>query len=470
MSESDLHRFRLLTHATGDSICDWDIVHDRSWLSDRWQERFGPIDADRLDTAMWLSLVHPDDRLRIKRELEDALAGNAGHWAGEFRFRCADGRYAHILERALILRDDTGRATRMIAAMTDLTQQKQTEEALRESRRQLATLMSNLPGMAYRCGNEPSWRMTFVSEGALALTGYPPEALLPGGGIEYVDLIHPEDRDRVWRQVQLALRGEQPFTMTYRILTADGQIRWCWEQGRGVVDAVTGEPLIEGFITDVTTTWSAEQALRESEEHYRQLAESNRRLLAEVNHRVRNNLASLRSLIHMARDAPSSEAFADALDRRVSAMAQVHGLLVEVAWRDLDLRSLIESMRQAHPAAAGNNGGLNLSGPDVQITPRQSIPLAMTLMELMTNAGKHGAMRTEDGRVDVAWQLSDAVLRIQWRETAGPPVEPPIQPSLGTELIEGFIRYELGGRCELRYPRSGADHLLEIPLPTAPSH
>lgn len=594
MPDADLHRFRLLAEATGDAICDWDILNDRSWLSERWQELYGPMDGDKLDTATWLGMLHPDDRRRIERELTDILAGDAQHWVGEYRFRRADGTYAHILERACILRDDAGRATRLVAAMTDLTRHKQTEEALRESRRQVAALMSNLPGMAYRCANEPSWRMVFVSEGAAALTGHRPEALLPGGGIEFGDLIHPQDRPRVWRQVQVALKEGRPFTLNYRIVTADDRIKWCWEQGRSVIDAITGEPLIEGFICDATAQHEAEAALRdsermlnevtthidecfwvhdvdkargiyispaaeriwgialqtlrddamvfldvvhpddrekvaatgaqqqsgreieveyrihrrgdgalrwvqtrafpvfddagrfyricgvsrditarkleearlrESEEHHRQMADSNRRLLAEVNHRVRNNLASLRSLIQMTcGEASTPVDFAEALDRRLSAMAQAHGLLADAAWQDLDLRTLIEAVHRPVRPMQRDSGSLRLQGPPVRVTPRQSIPLAMTLMEMVTNSGKHGALSVPRGRVDVSWRLDDKALHIQWREADGPPVQPPVKPSLGTELIEGFIRYELGGQCDLRYPPTGADHRLTIPV------
>jgi PAS domain S-box-containing protein len=93
--------------------------------------------------------------------------------------------------------------------------------ALRESERRLSTLIANLPGAAYRCRNDKNWTMEFVSEGTRALTGYAPEDFV-GSRVAYGSLVHEEDRERCWRSTQEALRTGQPYTMEYRIRTADG--------------------------------------------------------------------------------------------------------------------------------------------------------------------------------------------------------------------------------------------------------
>jgi diguanylate cyclase (GGDEF)-like protein/PAS domain S-box-containing protein len=143
--------------------------------------------------------------------------------------------------------------------------------ALRESRRTLATLMHNLPGAAYRCRNDPEWSMEFISEGVRELTGYAPEDFVRDRRVNYAQLIHPEDRDRVWREVQAALAQKQPFQLLYRIVTADGRTRWVWEQGEGVWSPA-GELLrLEGFVTDITERVLAERALRHSEDRLRKI-------------------------------------------------------------------------------------------------------------------------------------------------------------------------------------------------------
>lgn len=113
-------------------------------------------------------------------------------------------------------------------------------------------LLDNLPGMAYRCRNDPDWTMEFVSAGAKALTGLSPRSLTGDDAVPYGRLIHPDDRDRVWREVREALSRHEPFRVTYRIRRADGGVRWVWEQGVGVPGRGGSVEALEGFVTDVT--------------------------------------------------------------------------------------------------------------------------------------------------------------------------------------------------------------------------
>ena len=150
--------------------------------------------------------------------------------------------------------------------------QRQAAAALRESERRLRTLMSNLPGMAYRCANAPDWPMEFLSEGCHDLTGYAPEELV-GDRLQYAELINPDDREMVWETVQEAIREDRPFEMEYRIRTKDGQEKWVWERGRAVPDGEPARLALEGFMADVTDRKQAEQALRESEQKFRAVFE-----------------------------------------------------------------------------------------------------------------------------------------------------------------------------------------------------
>ena len=127
-------------------------------------------------------------------------------------------------------------------------------------------LLGNLPGMAYRMSNEPDWPAEFISEGSLALTGYASADLTIGGKHTYSELIHPDDREYVWQGVQAAVALHQPYRLTYRIYTADGTIKWVYEQGSGV-HAEDGSLLfLTGFITDITERQQAEEAKRASQQ------------------------------------------------------------------------------------------------------------------------------------------------------------------------------------------------------------
>ncbi|MFB6188983.1 MAG: bacterio-opsin activator domain-containing protein [Halapricum sp.] len=130
-----------------------------------------------------------------------------------------------------------------------------------EQARMFSTLLSNLPGMVYRCRNEGQWSMTFVSDGAVDLCGYPPERIESGEIGWSEDVIHPGDRESVSVSVQEAVDAGDPFTITYRIRTNEGQTRWVWEQGQAVEDERADEPMLEGFITDITEQRERERRL-----------------------------------------------------------------------------------------------------------------------------------------------------------------------------------------------------------------
>lgn len=161
-------------------------------------------------------------------------------------------------------------------------ERKRADDALRESERRLSTLMSNLPGIAYRCANDSDWTMTFVSQGSMELTGYAREELEDQGRVSFGQLIHPDDRKAVWEEVQAALAQKKPFQLTYRLVTADGQQKWAWEQGRGIFDDDGELVALEGFITDATERVMMRQTLEQ------RVAERTRELstLLDVSHDV----------------------------------------------------------------------------------------------------------------------------------------------------------------------------------------
>lgn len=157
------------------------------------------------------------------------------------------------------------------AILRNIGERKIIEKALRESQRQMSNLLSNLPGMAYRCKFDDNWTMEFVSSGAYDLTGYPPDALIHNNLIAYGDLILPEDREQVFSEVRKAIDEDRSFKLNYRIKSVDGKTKWVWEQGSGVKDNNGEIVAVEGFIADLTEQKLIQEALSENEELYRKL-------------------------------------------------------------------------------------------------------------------------------------------------------------------------------------------------------
>jgi diguanylate cyclase (GGDEF)-like protein/PAS domain S-box-containing protein len=136
----------------------------------------------------------------------------------------------------------------------------------------LDALLSNLPGMVYRCRNDPAWTMEFVSARAQELTGYPAQALLDEGSARYTSLIHPDDLNGLQHEVNAALAEGRPFQVTYRITTAGGAQKWVWEQGTAVYDDAGKVEALEGFICDITRRKETETMLIENEARFRRQA------------------------------------------------------------------------------------------------------------------------------------------------------------------------------------------------------
>lgn len=147
-------------------------------------------------------------------------------------------------------------------------------EVLREKERMLSTLMSNLEGMVYRCSDDEHWTMEFVSEGCQMLTGYRPEELIGNGRISYEAITHADDRQRVRNEIRDALDSRRRFFVDYRIITAEGAVKWVWEAGIGIYAPDEKLSAIEGFVQDVSRNKMAEQALRQAEERYRGIFEN----------------------------------------------------------------------------------------------------------------------------------------------------------------------------------------------------
>ena len=172
------------------------------------------------------------------------------------------------------MRNPQGQVTGFISVVSDITAQRESDAALRKSERRLSTLMSNLPGMAYRCRNDSQWTMEFISDGCVLLTGYTPSAFTGNCEIAYGDIIHPDDRDRVWDEVQQAVAEGRHFQLEYRIRTASGEEKWVWEQGIAIYSDSGQVEALEGLMTDITERKRAEGALRVSEAKYRRLHQS----------------------------------------------------------------------------------------------------------------------------------------------------------------------------------------------------
>lgn len=218
----------------------------------------------------------------------------------EYRFYNADREIRHFrVYSTPVIKKDV--VTRLRGIALDDTERMHAERDLAESQRRLNTLMNNLPGMAYRCLNDPNWTMQFVSNGAQELTGYAAKELEFGKQIHYADLVHEDDRDLVWETVQKSLDQARSFQMIYRIKHKIKGVRWVWEQGQVVDKNDDGIDVLEGFITDINDKHMAEQELLRAKERAEQSDHLKTSFLANISHEIRtplNAILGFSNLIH----------------------------------------------------------------------------------------------------------------------------------------------------------------------------
>ncbi|HKK42086.1 MAG TPA: PAS domain-containing protein, partial [Bacteroidales bacterium] len=209
--------------------------------------------------------IHPDDLPRLKKSFKQLLK-NPNKVINEItRYRHKKGQWRWMEGYAKNLLGDPS-VQSIVLNYRDITDYRNAEEKLSENKRRLSILIDNLPGVVYRCLNDHDWTMEYLSSGITDLSGFKPEDF-GSKWSGYNDIIHPDDRNKVWECVQAAIEKHEHFQLEYRIKTKTGETKWVWEQGAGIIDEEGNVCALEGFITDITE---------------RKLSRENERMLASV--------------------------------------------------------------------------------------------------------------------------------------------------------------------------------------------
>jgi PAS domain S-box-containing protein len=380
-----------------------------------------------------------------------AAAGHASRYDVEVRM--ADESRMTIDFQIAPLRDADGRITHLIPSATDVTKRREAEAALAESeaRLRLAQEAADV-GVFERdlLAGRAHWSAAMFRLYGLEGQGRSPWV----EDSEYLGLLHPDDRDahRARRDAMRADPAQGRFSFEFRIRRPDsGEVRWLASRGEVVRDATGRGVLVRGVNLDITE---------------RRRAEERQHLLArEVDHRAKNALAVVQSIVGLTRTA-DPEGFRAAVTGRIAAMARAHTLLAREGWDRAELRELAEAEVAPHrPGAPGGPERISLSGPAVALAPGAAQPLAMALHELATNAVKYGALSSSTGHVAIAWHaLGDGGLVLRWTESGGPPPNgPPARRGFGSSVIRNTVERQLGGTTRFDWPEQGLACTLTLP-------
>jgi two-component sensor histidine kinase len=181
-------------------------------------------------------------------------------------------------------------------------------------------------------------------------------------------------------------------------------------------------------------------------------------LAREVDHRARNALAVIQSIVAMMPPTPGA-AMARIIEGRIRAMARAHTLLSQARWEGADLSRLVNE--ELEPFRAGDR--VNVHGEAAAIKPSVAQNFALAIHELATNAAKYGALSAPDGRLDVSWTLGNDALILQWTESGGPPSGPPTKTGFGSKVIDASIKRQLNGDIERQWSGDGLRCVVRVP-------
>ena len=393
----------------------------------------------------WADAVHPDDAAATLDAWNAAVA-RGGPFVFEHRVRRHDGVWRDFLVRAMAALEQDGSIREWIGVHTDITERKRAEERLRESEARFRAMADSAPAPVWM--TSAAGGIEFANEAFAAFAGVQPEALL---GDAWIGLIHPDDLLEVGTRRAAARADLLAYGFEARFLCGDGVYRWMSANARPRIDERGQFQGYIGMAMDVTETKAAEARQR--------------LLINELNHRVKNTLASIQSIARQTlRPDETPPHVRERLIDRLLAMSAAHDVLTRESWEGASIEEIVrQGLRpfvdedEPDRIAAG--------GPALRVGASTALSLALAVHELATNAVKYGALSVPAGQVVVAWEdLGDDQAVLRWTESGGPPVHAPARKGFGTRLLDGGLTADLGGQPKLSFGAEGVRAVLPIRL------
>ncbi|TXM72497.1 PAS domain-containing protein [Methylobacterium sp. WL69] len=446
-------QLRLAVEATGTGIFDYDLVADVLKWDTRTRAFFGLGPDDPVNLEVYLARLHPDDRERADRAVGAAL-DPAGGGTYDITYRTIDPNSG--IERWVSARGQTlfdgDRPIRLIGTARDVTESRRAEQVLRETEERYR--------LAARATNDAIWDWDLTTNHVLwnealqTAHGYRPEAVEPTGDW-WIDHIHPDDRARIDASIHAVIdRTGTTWTDEYRFRRADASFADILDRGYVIRNDQGRAVRMIGAMLDISER-------KRAEEHQRLLT-------GELQHRVKNTLAMVQAIASQTfRNAADLEAAREAFSARLISLGRAHDILTQSSWTQAPIADVVDGALAVHRGEAASR--IRASGPNVPLSAKAALALALALHELATNATKYGAIANEAGTIDLRWHVVHEGVAprfcMTWSEQGGPPIL--VQPSrrgFGSRLIERSFAAEVGGEVRLTYAPTGLTCRLEASL------
>ncbi|WP_449411821.1 sensor histidine kinase [Methylobacterium komagatae] len=371
-----------------------------------------------------------------------------------------EGRGVVVQVSGQALTDENGAFTGMVGVVQDITTRIETRSELQahDHRLRAATAVARLGIFEWHMLDDHA---VWENDRMFEIFGHAPEDGTIGKTEFLNGILHPEDRAEVRKAISAALREDRDLHISGRIRRkSDGAWRTIDMAGRFERDAPDRLPRrLIGVVADVTD---------------RRLAEERQTLLIrELHHRVKNTLATVQAIVgSTARTATDIDSFYEAFVGRIKSLAHTHSVLTEATWQTASLTGLLVNELRPYAEVAeagGEDGRVVLEGQPIDLPSDIAVPIGMAIHELTTNAAKYGALSNRTGRVTVAWDLEPGgpagTLRLTWRETGGPPVQPPRRQGFGSRLLQRVLITQVQAEVTTDYAPDGFSLTMRAPLP-----
>jgi PAS domain S-box-containing protein len=327
------------------------------------------------------------------------------------------------------------------------TELRQREAALRASEARLRATHENAAVGIAEVDREG--RFISVNEARCKLTGHSREELI---GQHFSHVTQPGSVNQDLALFSRQVAGELDTYTTESLFTRkDGSSGWARVTSTALRDASGHFLYAVRVVEDITERWAADRRQR--------------LLIDELNHRVKNTLATVQSLAWQSnRSGASPQVAQERFQERLLALSRTHNLLNETHWEGASLKTILETELGPYRTTPLR---VTINGPDVHLVPKSAVVLGMAFHELTTNAAKYGALSTASGRVQVDWTIEGAILTVHWSERGGPILETQPVPGFGSRLLRQTITRELAGQLDMRFEREGVCCTIEIHIEAA---
>ena len=444
-------RLQLALEAGRMGAWEWEIKGNRVFWSPNLERLHGiPTGSFGGTFADFQRDVHPDDWDRL-RELINACLQSGQPYSAAYRIVVPGGGIRWLQSFGRALRGSDGTPEKLVGVCMDVTERKKSEEALVESEGRFRGIFENAAtGIAIK---DLDGRFLHCNPAYEAMLGYREIELRP---LAYVDVVHPQDRAANLAEVARLINGDVPsFEVISRYVRKTGEIVWVQKFVSLLRDGEGRPNRIVALVTDMTER-------KRYEEHLSLL-------MREVNHRAKNMLG-LVQVVAKQTVAASPGDFVERFSDRLRSLAASQDLLVQEDWGGVALDLLVRSQLAHFEQLIGNR--IQFVGPPLKLAATAAQTIGMALHELGTNAGKHGALSGEDGRVTLSWAVTDAHedgprFTIAWQEDGGPPVVAPARRGFGSTVIGEMCRMGLDASVAVDYALKGVSWRLECPVECA---